>query len=56
MSNELEAVLNRLLLLDAAVRAYLSHLPKAEDGDEYDWAEIMYWLDQLHILTGEEDE
>ena len=46
-----ETEMERLLLLDDAVRIYLSHLAAYEQGAEHDGAFVDYWRAELERLT-----
>jgi hypothetical protein len=52
--SEFEAEMQRMLDLDLAVRNYLSHLYAFEQGAEHDETPMMYWRDQLEMLTAGE--
>jgi hypothetical protein len=49
-----EAEMQRMLDLDMAVRNYLSHLYAFEQGAVHDEVPMMYWREQLEVLTSGE--
>ena len=59
MSNQayaLDRELDRLMHLDEAVRAYLSHVWACEQGADDDGTSADYWRDEMARLTGDDDE
>ena len=49
--SEFETEMQRLLLVDDAVRIYLSHLAALEQGAEHDCRFLDYWRAELERLT-----
>jgi hypothetical protein len=52
--SEFEVEMQRMLDLDNAVRAYLSHLWAYEQGAEHDGTFVEYWREELQRLTDDE--
>ena len=48
---EFETEMQRLLLVDDAVRIYLSHLAAFEQGAEHDGSYVEHWRGELERLT-----
>jgi hypothetical protein len=51
---DFEAEMARMVELDMAVRNYLSHLAAFEQGAEHDESPMLYWRDELEMLTSGE--
>ena len=51
---DFEAEMARMVELDMAVRNYLSHLAAFEQGAEHDETPMLYWRDELEMLTSGE--
>jgi hypothetical protein len=52
--SEFDIEMQRMLDLDMAVRNYLSHLYAFEQGAVHDERPMMYWREQLELLTAGE--
>ena len=52
--SEFEAEMRRMLDLDMAVRNYLSHLYAFEQGAVHDETPMLYWREQMDLLTSGE--